>query len=87
MALILLCYLVSGCQQIIRHLVQIGSLVCVNEAHHLFENLRLHVVDLHTVLMETDKERGVEIAVFHGDFSLFCLSKIPGCYLTRRHAC
>lgn len=50
-------YLVSCREQVVCHLVQVGSLVRVNEAHHLFENLRLHVVDLHAVLMETDRER------------------------------
>lgn len=55
---VLLYYLVSCCQQVISHLVQVGSLVCVNEAHHLFENLWLHIVDLHTVLTDTDEEKG-----------------------------
>lgn len=49
-------YFVSCCQQVVGHLVQVGSLVCVNEAHHLFENLRLHIVDLHAVLTERDGE-------------------------------
>lgn len=46
----LLYYLISCCKQVIGHFVQVWSLVCVNEAHHLFENLRLHIVDLHTIL-------------------------------------
>lgn len=54
----MLCYLVSCCEQVIRHLVQVGSLVCVNEAHHLFENLGLHIVDLHTILTKTDGVEG-----------------------------
>lgn len=50
-------YLVSCCKQVISHLVQVWSLVCVNEAHHLFENLRLHVVYLHTILGTDDKQK------------------------------
>lgn len=46
----LLYYLISCCKQVICHFVQVWSLVCVNEAHHLFENLGLHIVDLHTIL-------------------------------------
>lgn len=46
----LLYYLISCCKQVIGHFVQVWSLVCVNEAHHLFENLGLHIVDLHTIL-------------------------------------
>lgn len=50
-------YLVSCCEQVIGHLVQVGSLVCVNEAHHLFENFGLHVIDLHAVLTKTNGEK------------------------------
>jgi len=54
----LLNHLISGCKQVVSHLVQVGSLVCVNEAHHLFENFRLHVVDLHTVLADQKRNEG-----------------------------
>lgn len=43
-------YLVSCSQQVISHLVQVGGLACVDEAHHLFEDIWLHVIYLHTVL-------------------------------------
>lgn len=54
-------YLVSCGQQIISHLVQVGSLVCVYEAHHFFENLWLNIVDLHTVLTKTDENDLIRI--------------------------
>lgn len=43
-------YLVSHSQQVVSHLVQVGGLACVDEAHHLFEDIWLHVIYLHTVL-------------------------------------
>lgn len=49
--------LVSCCQQVVGHLVQVGSLVCVNEAHHFFKHFRLHVVDFHTILTEGGEEK------------------------------
>lgn len=45
-------HLISCCEQIVGHLVQVGSLVCVNKTHHLLEHFGLHIVDLHTVLRE-----------------------------------
>ncbi|KAK5913794.1 hypothetical protein CgunFtcFv8_008288 [Champsocephalus gunnari] len=37
-------YLVSCSQQVIGHLVQVGGFACVDEAHHLFEDIWLHVI-------------------------------------------
>lgn len=45
-------YLVICRQQVIRHLVQVGGLACVDEAHRLFEDIWLRVIYLHTVLSE-----------------------------------
>lgn len=48
-------YLVSCSQQVISHLVQVGGLACVDEAHHLFEDIWLHVIYLHTVLKREER--------------------------------
>lgn len=52
-------YLVSCSQQVISHLVQVGGLACVDEAHHLFEDIWLHVIYLHTVLNGRRGQEGI----------------------------
>lgn len=56
-------YLVSCSQQVISHLVQVGGLACVDKAHHLFEDIWLHVIYLHTVL---NGRRGQERRIHPG---------------------
>lgn len=66
-------YLVSCCQQVVSHLVQVGSLVCVNEAHHFFKHFGLHVVDFHTILTgeEEEKRRRFKWRNFRNTFAVW----------------
>ena len=45
-------YFVSSCQQVVGHLLQVGSFPCVDESHHLLKHVWLHITDVHTVLRQ-----------------------------------
>lgn len=47
-----LAHLVSSCQQIISHFVEVWCLPRVNEAHHLLKNFRLHIIDFNSILSQ-----------------------------------
>lgn len=55
--------LVSSSEQVVSHLVQIGCFASVDEEHHLFKDLSLHVVYLHSVLGRKSQQNRVNLKI------------------------
>ena len=43
-------YFIGRCEQVVGHFLEVGRLAGVDEAHHLFEDIGVHVADVNTVL-------------------------------------
>lgn len=56
-------HLVSSSEQVISHLVQVGCFASVDEEHHLFKDVSLHVVYLNSVLDNKSQQNPVNHTV------------------------
>lgn len=56
-------HFVSSSEQIVSHLVQVGCFASVDEEHHLFKDLSLYIVYLHSVLDRKTEQNLVKLLV------------------------
>ena len=62
-------YFIGRREEVVGHLLEVGRLAGVDEAHHLFEDVRVHIADVNTVLgreavdtrLEKNPQRNVPI--------------------------